>query len=52
MRAVVAVDHEARLFDQLLSCNCSIIIDSADRSDYAKAFRGRLGAFVEAFFLG
>lgn len=48
VRAVIAVENEAWLFDQLLSCNCSIVIDPADRSDYAEAFRGRFRAYVEA----
>lgn len=48
VRAVVAVENEAWLFDQLLSCNCSIVVDPADRSDYAEAFRGRFKAYVEA----
>lgn len=48
VRVVVAVENESWLFDQLLSCNCSIVIDPADRSDYAEAFRGRFKAYVEA----
>ena len=48
VRAVVAVENESWFFDQLLSCNCSIVIDPADRSDYAEAFCGRFKAYVEA----